>query len=372
MSNAPLRVNPRRPFHITPNGRKRIVLGESGEGAVGATAPVHASAPKPKRLSHAPTHHILVIVHTDRGALDAHAHQAIAAASILADGSTGVMVLILGDLSEDLAAAGADRVIVVPECGNGGFAPDLELSVASDIIARFAPRHILLPDNAIGDGDLGRRIAAELGLEIAAHVVELKHHAVAVYLKGGSFVARRALPRVILLDPDIVDGSLPYVGDGERIDYAAHAVAPGAYLDLGESAIKASQLALEEADFIVSAGNGVHDVPTVEAVAETFGAAIGASRVAVDDGKFARDKQIGATGKTVQASVYMAIGISGAVQHLQGIRACRHVIAINQDASAPIAKRADLTIVDDAQAVMQALLLATAGRNWSADEAELE
>jgi electron transfer flavoprotein alpha subunit len=77
----------------------------------------------------------------------------------------------------------------------------------------------------------------------------------------------------------------------------------------------------------------------------------------VDDGKLPRDKQIGATGKTVSASAYVAIGISGAVQHLQGIKDCRYVIAINRDAGAPIVKRADLTVIGDAEDVMQALLV---------------
>ena len=83
---------------------------------------------------------------------------------------------------------------------------------------------------------------------------------------------------------------------------------------------------------------------------------MGASRVAVDDGKFARDQQIGATGKTVSATTYIAAGISGAVQHLQGIKDCRHVIAINRDAGAPIISRADLSIIGDTEGVMQALL----------------
>ncbi|MPW20891.1 electron transfer flavoprotein subunit alpha/FixB family protein, partial [Paraburkholderia sp. CNPSo 3157] len=126
--------------------------------------------------------------------------------------------------------------------------------------------------------------------------------------------------------------------------------------DLGIEEIDAAQVALEEADFIVSAGNGVNDVAAFEKLASTFGAAIGASRVAVDNGMFTRDKQIGATGKTVEASVYIAFGISGAVQHLQGIKDCRHVIAVNLDGSAPIAKRANLTIIGDTQATIASLI----------------
>ena len=369
MSGPVKRLNPRRPFQITPEGLKRIILGEAGDAGAAIHVAAHRdTAPKPRRTMLDPTGYILAVAHSDRGALDAHAHQAIAAATLLADPVTAVVVLVLGDLSEDLGPFGADKIIVAPECGDGAFNPDVELAIVSEAIARFSPGHILLPDNAIGDGDLGRRLAARFGADVATHVVELQSDGVAAYWRGGADMARRELPRLILLDPETTDPALPFVGAGERLKHEVAKVPHGAYADLGRLAIEASQLALEEADFIVSAGNGVSDVPTLEALATAFGAAVGASRVAVDDGKFPRTKQIGATGKTVSANVYMAIGISGAVQHLQGIRACRHVIAINLDASAPIAKRADLTIVGDAQPVMQRLLEATRGRNRAGAE----
>jgi electron transfer flavoprotein alpha subunit len=133
--------------------------------------------------------------------------------------------------------------------------------------------------------------------------------------------------------------------------------------------IAAAKIALEEADFIVSAGNGVNNVRTFQTLATALDAAIGASRVAVDDGKFARDKQIGATGKTVSASTYFAIGISGAVQHLQGIKDCRHVIAINRDHSAAIVKRANLSLIGDAEEIMQSLITAIAEAKLATQEA---
>jgi len=167
---------------------------------------------------------------------------------------------------------------------------------------------------------------------------------------------------VVLLAANAVDAKLPFVGAGEAVnpEGIVPASKASAYVDLGIEEMDAAQVALEEADFIVSAGNGVSDIAAFEALAGTLGAAIGASRVAVDDGKFTRDKQIGATGKTVEASVYIAFGISGAVQHLQGIKDCRHVIAVNLDASAPIAKRANLTIVADTQETIKALTDAAA------------
>ncbi|WP_332693413.1 FAD-binding protein [Devosia sp.] len=370
MSDTIKRINPRRPFLVTPEGLKRIVLGEAGQGGAVHVAAHRETAPRPLRLAGAATGHFLVIAHSDRGALDAHAHQAIAAAALLADATTAVAVLVLGELTEDLSPLGADQVFVAADCDKVLFDPDREHAVASDLIARLDPRHILLPDNAIGDGDLGRRLAARLGTPMATHVVELRPDAVATYRQGGAQMARRDLPRLMLLDAETTDTTLPFRGAGDLTTLETPAFADSAYADLGTPPIDAAQLGLEEADFIVAAGNGVSDVSRVLALAKTFDAAVGASRVAVDDGKFTRDKQVGATGKTVSANVYMAIGISGAVQHLQGIKAVRHVIAINTDASAPIAGRADLTVVDDAQLVMGELLEATRGRNYAGDETE--
>ena len=87
-----------------------------------------------------------------------------------------------------------------------------------------------------------------------------------------------------------------------------------------------------------------------------MGAATGASRVAVDDGRFPRDKQIGATGKTVSANTYIAIGISGAVQHLSGMNKSKTIVAINRDAEAPIFKIADYGIVGDVPQLVPAIL----------------
>ncbi|MDB5506291.1 MAG: Electron transfer flavoprotein subunit alpha [Devosia sp.] len=365
MSEALKRINPRRPFQVTAEGLKRIVLGVAGEAGASVHVAHRDATPKPLRLRGEPTGQHLVIAHADRGALTAHAHEAIAAAALLADAATAVTVLVFGDLSEKLAPFGADRVIVAAVGDGAHFDPDRELAVAAEQVARLAPRHIVMPDSAIGDGDLGRRLAARLGVSVATHVVELAPTGVAASWRGGAEMARRDLPRMLLLDPGTTDLALPFSGAGERVEIEVPPFPDSRYRDLGSPPVDSAQLGLEDADFIVSAGNGVADVPTLLALAKTFDAAIGASRVAVDDGRFARHQQVGATGKTVSASVYMAIGISGAVQHLQGIRAVRHVIAINTDASAPIAQRADLTIVDDAQAVMEQLLEATRGRNFA-------
>lgn len=375
--NTVKRIEPRRPFIIAASGLKRITLGDeytggaSDEAMLAARQHAHAEAPKPRRIYDTGARVLLVAAHSDRGALDEHARQAVAAAAIVADANTEVVLLVFGELTDDAASLGADKVIELPSLARPAFAPDRALAALRDCVAAFKPAHILMPDNATGDGDLGRRYAAQARATIAAHVVEIDAAHVGCYANAGRSFATRAWPDVILLGPEAVSAKLPFVGAGERIGASfADAVSTvstalpvstnGAcyadrYGDRGTTQLGAAQVALEEADFIISAGNGVTDIAAFEALADALGAAIGASRVAVDNGYFTRDKQVGATGKTVNASVYIAFGISGAVQHLQGIKDCRHVIAVNLDGSAPIVKRANLTVIADTQATMAAL-----------------
>jgi electron transfer flavoprotein alpha subunit len=372
------RIDPRRPFSITAEGLKRITLGFVGVAGDGNLTALggHRDQAKPRRTTSAAQRSLLVAAYSDRGSLDDHARQTLAAAALLADATTQVVVLVLGELKDDAAALGADKVIEMASFDRRAFAPDAALDALTACVAAYSPAHVFLPDNATGDGDLGRRYAAQAKASVAAHVVEIDATHVAVYTRARKAFAVRSLPDVILLAPNAVDARLPFVGAGERMAAEQFLIEDhrktSPYKDLGIEEIDAAQVALEEADFIVSAGNGVTDVPAFERLASTVGAAIGASRVAVDDGKFSRDKQIGATGKTVDASIYIAFGISGAVQHLQGIKDCRHVIAVNLDASAPIAKRANLTIIGDAQETIAALTdAAAAARNARATPGSL-
>lgn len=356
------RINPRRPYLITPAGLRRIVLGDNSilETHGGVTTHAQDGDAKPVRAVPNPERWHMAIAHSARGRLDSHAREAIAAAAILANSKTGVVAVVLGDLNDDLKDAGADKIAVFPQFDDGRFLPDQELAVVLALIGQFNPAHIFIPDAANGDGDLGRRLIESLGEAAATHVKQVSANQVSISWSGHRSHATAPLPRVVLLDADTVDLQLPFAGAGELIPFAELpniSAATASVRDLGLEPVDAGRIALEEADFIVAAGNGVDNVQTIATLADLLGAAVGASRVAVDDGKYPRDKQIGASGKTVSASTYVAVGISGAVQHLQGIKDCRHVIAINRDAGAPIVKRADLTVIGDAEDVMQALIM---------------
>ena len=373
------RINPHRPAQASSTDLKhpsdhikRIVLST-------AQIAVEAHPAKWLRTPNKPKSRVLVIAHSVRGALDDHALQTIAAAAILADADAAVLVLILGELNDDLNQnnvsdnnlshnnlkhAGADEVIVLPTLDFQTFQPDIELASVLAVIESLQPSRIFMPDNLLGDGDLGRRLIAHTviysntvgALSAATHVVELDTKHVASYQAGGRVLAKSELPEIILLAPNAANAELPFIAKATRINAPTINHTTSQYQDLGLQTSVAEDMALEEADFIVSAGNGVQNLATLASLANMLNAAVGASRVVVDDGKLPRDQQIGATGKTVTASTYIAIGISGAVQHLQGIKDCRHVIAINKDASAPIIKRANLSIIGDAEAVMQALM----------------
>ncbi len=388
--NAIRRLPARRPHTLTAAGIKRIVLERAQPDGMRAKP---AAANKPLRTDGLALRAVLAVAHSDRGQLDAHARQAIAAAALLAQADTAVHLLVFGELDADAAHLGVDALTLVPSntatssttvtsataatsatsatsvapstpaipatLAPPAYAPDVELAILLTLIDRIRPMHIFLPDNGLPDGDLGRRLAAATRDTVATHVVALTHEGAASAYSGNTRMQWRALsrgvPRIVLLAPDVVDERLPFIGHGKRAQLAPLR-ASSAYRDHGTRSLPATEVDLQEADLIVSAGNGVRDLAGFQDLADALGAAVGASRVAVDDGRFPRSQQIGATGKTVSASAYLAFGISGAVQHLQGIKDCRHVIAVNLDASAPLVRRADLSIIDDTQSVAQALL----------------
>jgi electron transfer flavoprotein alpha subunit len=126
--------------------------------------------------------------------------------------------------------------------------------------------------------------------------------------------------------------------------------------DLGAVAVDPAGVALAEAEFILSAGNGIHDWDAFHHAARVLGATEGASRVAVDNGFMPRHRQVGATGTWVSARVYLSAGISGAIQHLQGIQQCDKVVAINTDPGCDMVKRADLSVIADSGEVLAALV----------------
>ncbi|MCW5238113.1 electron transfer flavoprotein subunit alpha/FixB family protein [Verminephrobacter eiseniae] len=362
------RIDPRRPAITTAQGLRRIVPGHRAAAPLTArqadpgAPPASPASPvaKPLRSAGPFNRSTLVVTHAERGTLTDAARQALAAAAILASAETQVVLAVLGpcrDGSDAVAALGADRLLALDGFDASRYQPGACVQWLQALHAAWSPAHWLFADSG-ADGELGRRFALQTGLGLACGVVELGAESLRIRASASDDWLCPHAP-VMLLAPGLASTRLPFVGQGLRAAAPALPALPEPGIeDLGVQPGDPQSLALEEADLILAAGHGVRhgDLPLLHALAQEIGASVGASRVAVDAGHFARHQQIGATGKVVSASAYLALGISGAVQHLQGIKDCRHVIAVNLDASAPITGRAHLSVIEDSAALMQALI----------------
>ncbi len=303
---------------------------------------------------------LVVISQVDAGGLDTAAREALAAAAMLARPDEGVVLLCLGDVEEDFASLGADRVEILH--GLEQLTPLARVCQLHERLTQLQPRHVFIPDRGF-DAELGRHLAVMAlgqGRDVATRVIEI-HRGEARLRASRAADIVMPMPWLMLLARGVADTRLPFLGQGKVLKSSLTGgggalPAPAGVEWLEDIEADSAEVPLEEADFILAAGHGVKDVPLFETLARALGAAVGASRVAVDEGHFPRTRQVGASGRTVTARGYLAIGISGAVQHLQGMQSCRHVMAVNTDASAPMVQRAELALIGDAQAIMGALL----------------
>lgn len=344
---------------------RRDPRAERAQRRTGVVPPAPApSAPVPEtkgpaiRVIEAPACLILAIPDLEDGRLSAHDRDLFGAARGLADALGGAVVALAcmatAEPIEDLGAAGIDRLLPARHPDFAGYAPEERATATLAAIERLKPRHILLPESSVGGADLARRLAVRLGVRLAANVQRLTAEEIACRADGGRSDILRRPPLVMALAPEAADPVTGVRHEARALD--AIIVATTSRLsDGGLAAVDPNAVPLKEADFIVSAGNGVTDWDAFHAVAGALGAAEGGSRVVCDAGLLPRGRQVGASGTLVEPRCYLAFGIAGAPQHLQGIARCERVVAVNTDLHADMVKRADLALIADAQAVMPAL-----------------
>ncbi len=354
---APLRRDPRadRNIHTGPSGRQRVA--RHGLVATG-TAFIDSTVEAGPRIVRNDEPAFLVCVAPDLpgGRLSGHDRDLLGVARGLAgEGGGAVLAVLFGSPKDDLGAAGADRVVQFDDPRLAGYAPELRAAAVVATAEQTASRYLLFPDSADGGGELGRRVATKLGERPATGAWRVDSQHTTCRIAGGRKDQIRPTPRVLLVLAEAADP----VSD---VQYEArHMPAPTVdaspmLKDAGRIAVDPNDVALAEAEFIVSAGNGVHDWEAFHQLATVLGAAEAGSRVVVDAGMLPRSRQVGATGTLVTARGYLAFGISGAPQHLQGITQCDHVIAVNTELGCDMMKRASLSVVGDAQAIMPELI----------------
>ncbi|MCA4964170.1 electron transfer flavoprotein subunit alpha/FixB family protein [Pseudomonas sp. Y24-6] len=359
--NGVIRKNPHGVGFIGPNGLKRIDRsGAQQGGATKRTAAVEVQLPL--HQVPAPAFYICVVPDMVGGRLSSHDRDLLGLAHQLAGSDGAVLAVVFGEHKEStFATAGVDRLLVLDGEEFSGYAPEQRVQGLRAVDNQFNPRHWLLPDSRTGGGELGRRFAAASGERPATRVWQVKDQECIGRAGAGLQDLARPVARLILAAVECA----------EPVSESRHEVLPvelstavarslSRIEDLGAVAVDPAAIPMAEAEFIFSGGNGVKDWGLFHSTAQALGATEGASRVAVDDGFMARDRQVGASGTWVTARVYVAVGISGAIQHLQGIGACDKVVAINLDPRCDMIKRADLSVIGESAEILQALIDAVA------------
>ncbi|MFP5427234.1 MAG: electron transfer flavoprotein subunit alpha/FixB family protein [Gammaproteobacteria bacterium] len=359
--NGILRKNPHAiaAGFIGPSGLKRLDRSGAQHGTgVGGRRSAAAEVQLPLHQVADPAFYIAVVPDMVGGRLGSHDRDVLGLAHSLAGSEGAVLAIVFGEHKENnFSTAGVDRLLVIDGEAFQGYAPEQLVQGLRAVDNQFTPRHWLLPDSRTGGGELGRRLGAALGERPATRVWQVKDGQCIGRAGSGQQDLQRGIARLILAGAECAEPVNETRHEALPVELSTSVARSLSRIeDLGPVAVDPAAIAMAESEFIVSGGNGVKDWALFHRATAALGATEGASRVAVDDGFMPRNRQVGATGTWVTARVYVAVGISGAIQHLQGIGACDKVVAINMDPGCDMIKRADLSVIGDSAAILQALI----------------
>ncbi len=305
---------------------------------------------------------ILVFAEQRDGKLKKASLEAMSVGRELADATGGEAAAVvvgqgISGLAAELGKVGADKVFVGDDALFAAYSNDAFGLAVGKAAQAYGADGILFSATAMGK-DLAPKVTARLGMGLLSDVT-------AYSVEGGSPLFRRPIyagkafatltpvagkPFAVTLRPNVfpvVDKAK--AGEAVPLD---HGVTPGDIKSVVQRILTAQGglLDVAEANIIVSGGRGMkgpENFPILEALAKALGGAVGASRAAVDSGWIGHEHQVGQTGKVVSPGLYIACGISGAIQHLAGMSSSKVIVAVNKDPEAPIFKVATYGIVGD-------------------------
>jgi electron transfer flavoprotein alpha subunit len=312
---------------------------------------------------------ILVIAEQRGGRLNRASWEVIAAAQQLAAGDPITVVLPGGDVSvagEELSAAAVAEVVLLQHAALEPYTPDGIVQALDAFVRGAAPSLVLLP-HTYQTRDFAPALAARLGRSLITDCVGVRDS------RGGRAFTRPMFQGKLVADV-IPLGETPHLVSFQvgayRADQAARGAAP---VRVVEAAVDPSRIRqqpdapfqeakgavdLSQAERIVAVGRGIksqENIALAEKLAAALGAELAASRPICDAGWLPMERQIGSSGQTVAPKLYLAVGISGAIQHVVGMKGARTIVAINKDADAPIFEVADYGIAGDLFDVLPAL-----------------
>ncbi|BDE06938.1 electron transfer flavoprotein subunit alpha [Vulcanimicrobium alpinum] len=306
---------------------------------------------------------VIAFVEHKHGTVRRVSFEAATQARALADKLGGkVHAVVVGDGAQ--TAAEALKKYPVDQIHVSDDTRFLENAVdALETVAKAAGNGLVLVGNTMLGRDVGSRFAARVDCGMNADVVDFTTDGgiAAVMPKlGGLVITTCALDGdfgVAAIRPNVFSAK-ETSGAGEIVQIPSSGKASAITVE-DEVEEAAAELGVEEASVVVSGGRGMGGpepfTTILKDLADAFGGAVGASRAAVDAGWVSHGHQVGQTGKTVSPPLYIAVGISGAIQHKVGMRTSETIVAINKDANAPIAEFADLLVVGDAFAIVPEL-----------------
>ncbi|MBA4416515.1 MAG: electron transfer flavoprotein subunit alpha [Syntrophus sp. (in: bacteria)] len=278
------------------------------------------------------------------------------------DLGSNVCAFVIGDsvdgIAKDAIAYGASKVYTVEDGVFKGFRADAYVKAAQTLIEKYKPEIALFRGTSQGS-DMAAAAAAKLQTGLCADTIGLVIDGGKLKMTraafGGNFtvtvVNEKAQTQIATVRPKAF--AMPEkdaAAQGEVVKESVSVSEDSLHTKVVEFIPSATSVNLVEADIIISGGRGVGKAESftmLKELADLLGGAVGASRAAVDSDWISYDHQVGQTGKTVKPKIYIACGISGAIQHLAGMRTSDCIVAINKDADAPIFKNATIGVVGD-------------------------
>ncbi|GAA4619628.1 electron transfer flavoprotein subunit alpha/FixB family protein [Saccharopolyspora hordei] len=254
-------------------------------------------------------------------------------------------------LAESLGSYGAAKVYAAESAEATQFLVTPQVDVLASLVGSVSPAAVLVPASIDGK-EIAGRLAVRTGSGLLSEVVDVDSEGTASHsLFGGTYDATAKVTKgtpVIAVQPGSIEAE--QASGAATVEQVEVPAGSGAKITARQPAEAGDRPELTEASIVVSGGRGVgsaENFEVVEKLADTLGAAVGASRAAVDSGYYPHQFQVGQTGKTVSPQLYIALGISGAIQHRAGMQTSKTIVAVNKDPEAPIFEIADYGVVGD-------------------------